>query len=87
MGVRAKDAQQLQIIFEVSFGSSKRSRGFLSGFGLPATSNAAMETRSKRRTTEPVVDKVRRGEISVVVALAEELPDLFAAEILPKLDF
>ena len=45
-----------------------------------------METRSKRRTTEPVVDKVRRGEISVVVALAEELPDLFAAEILSKLD-
>ena len=45
-----------------------------------------METRSKRRTTEPVVDKVRRGEISVVVALAEELPDLFEAEILPKLD-
>ena len=33
LGVRAKDAQQLQIIFEVSFGSSKRSRGFLSGFG------------------------------------------------------
>ena len=54
--------------------------------GCPATSNAAMETRSKRRTTEPVVDKVRRGEISVVVALAEELPDLFAAEILSKLD-
>ena len=45
-----------------------------------------METRSKRRKTEPVVDKVRRGEISVVVALAEELPDLFAAEILSKLD-
>ena len=54
--------------------------------GCPATSNAAMETRSKRRKTEPVVDKVRRGEISVVVALAEELPDLFAAEILSKLD-
>ena len=45
-----------------------------------------METRSKRRTTEPVIDKVRRGEISVVVALAEELPDLFEAEVLPKLD-
>ena len=54
--------------------------------GAPATSNAAMETRSKRRKTEPIVDKVRRGEISVVVALAEELPDLFEAEVLPKLD-
>jgi hypothetical protein len=45
-----------------------------------------METRSKRRKTEPVVDKIRRGEISVVVAIAEELPDLFYADILPKLD-
>ena len=45
-----------------------------------------METRSKRRRTEPIVDKIRRGEISVVVAIAEELPDVFAAEILPKLD-
>ena len=44
-----------------------------------------METRSKRRKTEPVVNKIRRGEISVVVALAEELPDVFIAEILPKL--
>ena len=48
--------------------------------------DAAMETRSKRRKTEPVADKIRRGEISVVVAIAEELPDLFSAEILPKLD-
>ena len=45
-----------------------------------------METRSKRRKTEPVADKIRRGEISVVVAIAEELPDVFIAEILSKLD-
>ena len=45
-----------------------------------------METRSKRRKTEPVADKIRRGEISVVVAIAEELPDVFTGEILPKLD-
>ena len=45
-----------------------------------------METRSKRRKTEPVADKIRRGEISVVVAIAEELPDVFIAEILPKLE-
>ena len=51
----------------------------------PLTFDAAMETRSKRRKTEPVTDKIRRGEISVVVALAEELPDVFIAEILPKL--
>ena len=44
-----------------------------------------METRSKRRKTEPVVDKIRRGEISVVVAIAKELPDVFYSEILPKL--
>ena len=71
-----------------SFGSSEKKDSWLSLAlgGCPATSNAAMETRSKRRKTEPVVDKVRRGEISVFVALAEELPDLFEAEILPKLD-
>ena len=45
-----------------------------------------METRGKRGKNEPVVDKIRRGEISVVVALAEELPDVFYSEILPKLD-
>ena len=46
-----------------------------------------METRSKRRkTAETIVDKIRRGEISIFVALAEELPDVFASEILPKLD-
>ena len=45
-----------------------------------------METRGKRRKNEPVADKIRRGEISVVVAIAEELPDVFAGEILPKLD-
>ena len=74
--------------FEVSFGSSKKESWLsLCFWGLPRHFNAAMETRSKRRTTEPVIDKVRRGEISVVVALAEELPDLFEAEILPKLDF
>ena len=73
--------------FEVSFGSSKKESWLsLCFWGLPRHFNAAMETRSKRRTTEPVIDKVRRGEISVVVALAEELPDLFEAEVLPKLD-
>ena len=46
-----------------------------------------METRSKRRkTAETIVDKIQRGEISILVALAEELPDVFASEILPKLD-
>ena len=46
-----------------------------------------METRSKRRkTAETIVDKIQRGEISIFVALAEELPDVFASEILPKFD-
>ena len=35
--------------------------------------------------TESVVDKIRRGEISVLDAFAAELPEVFAAEILPKL--
>ena len=76
------------VVAVTSFGSSEKKKSWLSLAlgGCPATSNAAMETRSKRRKTEPVVDKVRRGEISVVVALAEELPDLFAAEVLSKLN-
>ena len=46
-----------------------------------------METRSKRRkTAESIVDKIQHGEISIFVALAEELPDVFASEILPKFD-
>ena len=46
-----------------------------------------METRSKRRdAAQSIVDKIQRGEISIFVALAEELPDVFASEILSKLD-
>jgi len=44
-----------------------------------------METRSKRRETEPIVDKIRRGEISVFVAVAEALPEVFRTHVVPKL--
>ena len=44
-----------------------------------------METRSKRRKTEPIVDKIRRGEVSVFVAVAEELPEVFRTHMVPKL--
>jgi hypothetical protein len=44
-----------------------------------------METRSKRRETEPFVDKIRRGEISVFVAVAEALPDVFRTHVVAKL--
>ena len=44
-----------------------------------------METRSKRRKTEPIVDKIRRGEISVFVAVAEALPEVFRTHVVPKL--
>ena len=47
-----------------------------------ATFTRTMEPRSD---TESVVDKIRRGEISVLDAFAAELPEVFAAEILPKL--
>ena len=40
-----------------------------------------MEPRSD---TESVVDKIRRGEISALDAFAAELPEVFAAEILPS---
>ena len=42
-------------------------------------------TMAPRSDTDPVVDKVRRGEISALDAFAAELPGVFAAEILPKL--
>ena len=47
-----------------------------------ATFTRTMEPGSD---TEPVIDKIRRGEISALDAFAAELPEVFAAEILPKL--
>ena len=44
-----------------------------------------METRTERRETEPVVDKIRRGEMSVFVAVAEELPEVFRTHVVRKL--
>jgi ankyrin repeat protein len=44
-----------------------------------------METRSKRRETEPIVEKIRRGEVSVFVAVAEELPEVFRTHVVPKI--
>ena len=44
-----------------------------------------METRSERGKTEPIVDKIRRGEVSVFVAVAEELPEVFRTHVVPKL--
>ena len=44
-----------------------------------------METRSKRGKTEPIVDKIRRGEVSVFVAVAEELPEVFRTHVVRKL--
>ena len=45
-----------------------------------------METRSKRGKTEPIVDKIRRGEISVFVAVAEALPEVFRTHVVRKLE-
>ena len=44
-----------------------------------------METRSNRRKTEPIVEKIRRGEVSVFVAVAEEMPEVFRTHMVPKL--
>jgi hypothetical protein len=55
--------------------------------GTAFTFDGAMETRSERREKgDTIVDRIRLGEISVFVALTQELPDVFTAEILPKLD-
>ena len=45
-----------------------------------------METRSKRGKTEPIVEKIRRGEVSVFVAVAEELPEVFRTHVVPQLE-
>ena len=39
-----------------------------------------------RRAIEPIADKIRRGEISVFVAVAEELPEVFRTHVVPKLE-
>ena len=41
-----------------------------------------METPSK---TEPIIDKIRRGEVSVFVAVAEEMPEVFRTHVVRKL--
>ena len=41
-----------------------------------------METPSK---TEPIVEKIRRGEVSVFVAVAEEMPEVFRTHVVRKL--
>ena len=52
------------------------------------TSKAAMDTQNvqEAEAESDVVTFLRRGGISILEALAVKLPDVFAAEILPKLD-
>ena len=50
-----------------------------------------METRSLERTRDdadvsPILASLRCGESSILNAIHEELPEVFTAEILPKLD-
>jgi len=52
------------------------------------TSEAAMDTQNVQQEAaeSDVVTFMRRGGISILEAIAVKLPDVFAAEILPKLD-
>jgi len=45
-----------------------------------------MESPNERGDIDPIIDKIRRGEISVIEAVAEELPDVFRTRVVPKLD-
>ena len=50
-----------------------------------------METRALQRTRDdadvsPILASLRCGESSILIAIHEELPEVFTAEILPKLD-
>ena len=55
------------------------------GNPLAATSRAAVDTQ-KRMIDPDVLIYLRRGSVSILEAIVVELPDMFAAEILPKLD-
>jgi hypothetical protein len=44
-----------------------------------------MESPNERGDIDPIIDKIRRGEISVIEAVAEELPDVFRTHVVPKL--
>ena len=45
-----------------------------------------MESPNERGDIDPIIDKIRCGEISVIEAVAEELPDVFRTHVVPKLD-
>jgi ankyrin repeat protein len=55
------------------------------GNPLAATSRAAVDTQ-KRMIDPDVLIYLRRGSVSILEAIVVELPDMFAAEILPKLE-
>ena len=54
----------------------------------PSLFDAAMVAEKRKRESyeSDVVTFLRRGELSIVAAIATKLPDVFTAEILPKLD-
>ena len=51
-----------------------------------ATSHAAMQTGNERLEADTIVDKIRGGEISVVEAVAEALPEVFRTHVVAALD-
>ena len=46
-----------------------------------------MGKKSKRRSVKPTVDEIPHGQISAFVAVAEQLPEVFKAHVVPKLSF
>ena len=44
-----------------------------------------MESPNERGDIDPIIHKIRRGEISVIEAVAEELPDVFRTHVVPRL--
>ena len=51
-----------------------------------ATSHAAMQTGNERLEADTIVDKIRGGEISVVEAVAQALPEVFRTHVVAALD-
>jgi hypothetical protein len=74
--------ESLHFGFSESFQQKPRPRATL------FTSKAAMDTQNvqEEEAESDTVTYLRRGGISILEALAVKLPDVFTAEILPKLD-
>ena len=84
-------------LFSKFYRTGRKETKATTGGTLAFTCDGAMATQKRKRSTKPkdasltvttslMVRLMRRGTVSILEAVAEELPDVFTAEILPKLN-